>query len=380
MKKSKENKKRKGKTGLLQRSKAKLHSVRRMPLAFSLIVSIMMATAIASGTNNLQTLPVSPSADWITVAVIVVLTVMGIAAIVYALSGIMDTQGPRAWARFQIYEGILSIGLIIVFATFTYLFFMNPSNSLSAIGLVPQNSQTILDCTGTYTMFDLSTCNLAVFTAYTYGFLGVLFYMSLYTGYTPGFGFNFDVPGSATNAEFEVSASMPSLIPISWDTAETMAFSALSVLLLMNQIQLFLVSGAMLWLGLFLTIGLIARTLGFSRSFGGAMIALALGLGFIYPLIVNVTYGFINTQIAATPDNSPGYLGYDMFGSVLSLVTGSSVNNALNGNWVLAIMLVMAGLTFIPFINFTIVDAFIVDFSKAIGERLDFMSMLVGII
>ena len=68
---------------------------------------------------------------------------------------------------------------------------------------------------------------------------------------------------------------------------------------------------------------------------------------------------------------------YDLLLSLLPLIGGSGF---AAGPWVFAIAAVVAGLTFIPFLNFTIVDAFIVDFSKAIGERLDFMSLLIGVV
>jgi len=61
----------------------------------------------------------------------------------------------------------------------------------------------------------------------------------------------------------------------------------------------------------------------------------------------------------------------------LSLIFGQG---SPSGNWVFPFGLAIAGLTFIPFLNFTIVDAFIVDFSRAIGEKIDFMTLLLGII
>ena len=39
-----------------------------------------------------------------------------------------------------------------------------------------------------------------------------------------------------------------------------------------------------------------------------------------------------------------------------------------------------AGLLLIPFVNFLIIDVFIIDFSKVIGEKMDFMKILTGII
>jgi hypothetical protein len=42
--------------------------------------------------------------------------------------------------------------------------------------------------------------------------------------------------------------------------------------------------------------------------------------------------------------------------------------------------LIIIGLVFVPLLNFIIVDTFIIDFSQAIGERMDFLSMLTGIL
>ena len=119
----------------------------------------------------------------------------------------------------------------------------------------------------------------------------------------------------------------------------------------------------------------IARAFGFTRSFGGTMIALGLGLGFVFPLVMSITYGYLDMQIiqlgcAAGLGGCTGTLFSSMVSAFAGLITGSGL--LLNGSWIYQLAALGAGLTFIPFLNFTLVETFVADFSKAIGEKLDF--------
>jgi hypothetical protein len=148
------------------------------------------------------------------------------------------------------------------------------------------------------------------------------------------------------------------------------------LLLIFNQLQLIVISGAVLFLALFLSVGLVARTLGFTRTFGGAMIAFGLGIGLLFPLLVAITYGYI--------DVSAGVMYIQSAGTTSIIWSGftSLVNNpaAATGGIFLDIGYVIAGLTFIPILNIAIVDAFIVDFSSAIGERMSFQELFSSFI
>ncbi|MCL4411596.1 hypothetical protein M1329_01515 [Candidatus Marsarchaeota archaeon] len=156
----------------------------------------------------------------------------------------------------------------------------------------------------------------------------------------------------------------------------SIAASALLTALVLNQVQVILLSSSLLFLSLFVTIGIVARTFGFTRTFGGAMIAIGLGVGLIYPLLVTLTYGFIDPQLASAN------LAVDISNAVqliIGIVFTSSIPAGLSA-FFMKLGYLITGLTFIPFLNFIIVDAFIVDFSKAIGERIDFMSMMTSFI
>jgi hypothetical protein len=154
-----------------------------------------------------------------------------------------------------------------------------------------------------------------------------------------------------------------------------------------------------------LGIGLIARIFVITRSFGGAMIALGVGLGIIYPLMVCLTYGFVNVGmqqsfagIVAPAVSTVSMVSWALDPSTvssaaISMLLGTSpvfasvpapMTAAQLGGWfwgmVNYLAFVSAGLVLIPFINFLIVDVFIIDFSQAIGERMDFMRLLTGIV
>jgi hypothetical protein len=318
---------------------------------------------------------------WIVVAGIVVLALIGIAAIVYALSGPLDSPNARGWAKLQIYEGILALVLVSVFVVFSYLFLLDPTNALTSVGLMTPTSPCATSA-GT-DMYSMATCEIASFNGYSFQLFQALLAATIYLSYTPGFSLSVTLGGSSSNLQVTMAAFMDSLIPISAEVSLGFAFSGFLFLFLLNQLQVLLLSGALFWLGFFVSLGLIARAFGFLRSFGGAMIAMGLGLGFVYPLITLVTYGFLNVQLfnPALPQGA-ATLGADIYQTIIAIAlqgAGIAVPTPTT-SWVFPIGIALAGLTFIPFLNFTIVDAFIVDFSKAIGERLDFMSLMVGII
>ena len=126
------------------------------------------------------------------------------------------------------------------------------------------------------------------------------------------------------------------------------------------------------------------------------MIAFALGIGFVYPLMTSLTYGFIDYGMQNTLYTgwlTAGAAALTPYVMVGTLILDWSIGNIgpLNiGQWIIQnipgvqqlfifVGLSAMGLVFVPIINFVIVDTFIVDFSQAVGERMDFMSLLTNI-
>jgi hypothetical protein len=358
-----------------------------------------------SGTSGANCLPITPF-TWIPIAFLAVLVVIMIAAIVYMLSGIIRSDRARQWSRFQIYEAILSFLLIIAFASIAYIFFLNPQNLLgNQLNIVPcagtsaqqsgcpsstgSSTASAPGCTGATQLFTLASCDLSIFNNATFTIAEDTFIASYVVDLLPGVSGQFGpIP---TGIGIDLKFSTPSLIPVlGGGQLISYFYDAVLLLLVFNQLQLVVVSASVLFLALFLSIGLIARTLGFTRTFGGAMIAFGLGIGIIYPLLIAITYGYIDVSAGAMCLQSFSCSFLTIFKSTASLIinpgtyqaaiwqmsAGTAGSLGSLGSGLGAIFLeigyIIAGLTFIPVINIAIVDAFIIDFSSALGERMSF--------
>lgn len=316
-----------------------------------------------------QTLPVSPT-SWIPFAIIAVFTVILVAAIVYMLSGIIRSENAKQWARFQIYEALLSLILIIAFGSLIFLFFLSPQTVYGKLNIVPSG------CTGATQLFTLASCDVAQFNNGAFAFAQYSFIVSYLTVFPPPPELTYYPLPEDENVYFKLTPS--SFVPS--DTGQILSFfySAIMFALIFNQVQLIMLSGAVLFLSVFLSIGLIARTFGFARTFAGAMIAFGLGIGILYPLMVSLTYGYIDVNANVTCLQTFVCSTIGTAGVMMQLIINpASVSLSQNlgtgvGNLMVEIGYIVVGLTLIPLLNVVIVDAFIIDFSKAVGEKMSF--------
>ena len=335
----------------------------------------------ASAANAIQ-FPVTAKSGIID-ATIILLLVFTVTALVYMFSRLMNSYTAKAWATSQIYEALLSFFMLIVFASFVYLFLTNPQNAFGAVGLVPSA------CSSSLTIFKLSVCDVTTFNNNVLLLTKSSFILIYILGLDPGFKGSFspfEYIGPIVTTQLIVSIDLKSLIPPSAIVPLEAIIVGLVAVLALSNVQSILLASSMLFLSFFIIVGLVSRTFGFSRSFGGVMIAIGLGLGLVYPLIVSITYGFIDTNMlhsyTATLVGMP-HLMAAMMGVIMATVFHSS---ALSGytTTVSAIFksfgYTIAGLTAIPLINFLILETFITDFSTAIGERISFMQLLSGYI
>ncbi len=378
---------------MIEKIKNKIAGALSWKRSAALLLMALLASAAVSGAQStglvpksgiaiLQyTLPILPG-SWVGVAALVILIVIAFAVIVYMLAGLIDSPNARGWARFQIYEAILSIIFILIFLFFVFIFFLNPQPVLSAIGLLPTATVYTgeFDCSQAFDIFTLATCDISEFNHFTYGVFEGIYEVTVYMGVTTGVSITSTLKDGSTVAS--ASGSLGSFIPIPAEVMFATVFSSILILFVLLQVQVLLISGSLLWLAFFVSLGVIARSFGFSRTFGGAMIAMGIGLGIIYPLMTIMTYGFVNTQLSmANVNGSSSITGSAIITSLItSTVEAIFYQAPPAGSWIFPLAMAIAGLTFIPFLNFTIVDAFIVDFSKSIGERVDFMSLLINVI
>ncbi len=341
-----------------------------------IMVVLMPLAYAATSPSPAGTLPLNP-ANWVGLAFLGVMLIIAIAAMVYMLSGLSGSFNARSWALGQVYDGMISIALLLIFAAFAYLFFLNPQGALGPTGLNLVPSQ----CSGSTTLYTLSSCDIGMFSNNAYTLVQTLFYVSFFSGLSPGIAVSVNIPGLQG---IGVQFSLSDIVPASEEDLLTTAFSVSFVMLVLNQLQVILISGALLFLAFFVTIGLVSRCFGITRTFGGAMIAVGLGLGLVYPLLVAIIYGYINVQVGTLSLwQLVGNLIQSVFTLLLAGLSGQFSSGSLlifNPQFVQIIGFTIAGLTFIPFLNFVILDAFIRDFSKSIGEQVNFLQMLTGLI
>lgn len=318
---------------------------------------------------------------WLPFAFVVVLLVIAVAAFVFLISGIVDSPRARNWSRMQIYQALLSAFVLVIFVSTFYLFNLDPRYALNSFGMLPTWGSGPADCyhPSYMSVYQLATCDMSLFNSNTYSYFNVFFGVAMFMGLQSGMQITFSpFNGSfGGNIKPTISVSVPSFIPFDIEGPLGAIYIGLFTMSLVNQLQLILLAGSMLFLVFFVTVGLIARTFGFSRTFGGALIALGLGLGIVYPLITAITYGFINVRTGIVDISALSQQFLVLIGYLVTFTLGQGIPSSL---WLYQFISSLAGLTFIPFLNFTIVDTFIVDFSKAIGERLDFLSMLTGLV
>jgi len=338
-----------------------------------------MASAASRGQTALAVLPISPT-SWVPVAFTFVLLVIAAAGLIYILSGFIRSFQAKAWATAQIYQASLSIVLLLIFAFFSYLFFLNPQAAFGGANLVPSAADPV-SCTSANTIYTLATCDISYFSDNAFNFAQSIYLVSFISGYSPGISFNASITGYSS---IGASASLSDFVPGSTTQLLSTAFVGIFFALLLNQVQVILVAGSLLFLSLFLTLGLVARCFGVTRTFGGAMIALGVGLGLIYPLLIAITYGFINVSTGPVSTAAVFSNFIQLFLSAIPIVLSGQVGGSyfavLNPHFLQQLAYIGCGLTFIPFINFMILDAFIVDFSRVMGERIDFLSLLQGLV
>ncbi|MDE1871078.1 MAG: hypothetical protein KGI06_02450 [Candidatus Micrarchaeota archaeon] len=318
----------------------------------------------------LATLPISPS-KWVVTSMIAVLAVIMVSAMVYMLSGIIQSERARVWSRFQIYEALFSAVLILAFGSITYIFFLNPQTVYGKLNLVPST------CTSAPDLYQLAACDVSLFNSASFAFSEYAFYASYLPAIISGIGPEFQIAPIPASPSINIEITAAGLFPTGTTSLLGILYATILFMLIFNQLQLMLIAGSLLFLSFFLTIGLIARTLGFLRSFGGAMIAFGLGLGIIYPLLVSLTYGYVDVaanlvcmQTASCALSSTWTAIWTTIFGVWS--TGFSAIPAAVGTLFTDIGYIIAGLTIVPLLNIVIVDAFIIDFSKAVGEPMSF--------
>ncbi len=352
-----------------------------------MLVGFVLATSIGSYLT-------SPIAAWMPIAALAALVVLFILGLIYSFSSLLGRTEFRTWVRAKIYDTFFSLILVFIFFAVVTTFFAIPiEQSYQALNLVPQN------CVSSTDFYSLSACDMHEFLSDTFTLNSFLYSAIVVIALVPSVKIDTEsLFSEIASSGLGFSVEIP-LSPVSVSVYFGQLLGVLFPLFALNQMQLLLLSAAPLIFAVLMAAGLTARIFGITRTFGGALIAFAMGLGLLYPLLVSLTYGFVDTGISTAVTSQCAIAGvcilnFQEWGSlifsllaVLITVTigqipgiSQTVINAMFGQLIIYGGMIAVGLTLIPFLNFLVVDTFIIDFSRAIGEKMDLMSLLGSLV
>ena len=347
--------------------------------------TVLLSLASCINGLNVANFWSAPYLAWFPIVILAVLAIISILSVIYALSPFLGRTDLRVWSRLQIYQLLLAVVLVLIFASFsTLICSVKPVGLLQSFNLIPKQ------CVGAGTIYGTAICDMFQFNQYTATYNEYFFFIEIASSLQPALAFHFslfNLVGALGGFSGNFSAGPIELLPAMTSFKYLgVVLDALYSAVLLNQIQLILLSASALLFSIFMAIGLVARAFGITRSFGGAMIAFAIGIGFIYPLLVSITYGFIDYGLSQI--NIITTTPFSVFLGFLTLLLRSNTVPTLLGiiippyflNLFNAIGLISMGMIVVPLINFVILDTFITDFSSAVGERMDFLSLLTRII
>ncbi|MCL5419802.1 MAG: hypothetical protein M1354_02890 [Candidatus Marsarchaeota archaeon] len=426
------------------------------------------AAPVCGAGCSLSGMITSPYVIGAAIAMAAVLIVMAVLAIIYMISPFLGNTNIKAWIRMKIYDEMASIVFIFIFIAFGALIATYPmASSFASLGLVPgaptstnpagsscyqaATTPTVIPPTAAGpgqtisndNLYFLSVCDISYYNGQVNTFAALTFYIAAIASLSPTVSIKYPPesktvstgvtntgedsgestthPGSispiftagVTNTGIGFSAGFP-LLPIEPTFHYTLPLINLfyGFWILIEVLQLLIASSGIIY-AVLMAVGLVARSFGITKSFGGAMIAFAVGIGVILPIMVSLSYGFIDYAMANAGGQFICSFGFnnlnfngascppsttlpykfietagDFFGGIFTgnicCGTNTAVYYLSGGPLLLPVFqsfllfggLVTIGMSFMPLIIITVVDAFIVDFSKSIGERMDFLSLL----
>lgn len=357
---------------------------------------LLQVTGNACVTSGLKACLAQVYLPWFGFSALAAVAVLIVLAFIYGISPLIGRSDMRAWVKVKIYDVILSLILILIFLYVAGLIYNTNVNGFKSNDLVSPSCQPALT-----NIYSLSVCDMYQFNLYAADLNSAMYYFTLASGTlqsTGNISWNFTGTGGVTSFSLRTTVQ---LLPkdIGFKYLGT-AIDLIYGFVLANDVQLIILSASALIFAIFMSLGLVARIFGITRTFGGAMIAFALGLGLLYPLLVSINYGFIDYGLSNVATSAgwsgamgvglafgPGLLGHIAGRSIVGIIARiASVATVVGfGNFISEPAFIYAGLTwigltFMPLITLVIVDVFIVDFSQAIGERMSLLSMLERIL
>ena len=325
----------------------------------------------------------SPYNYWAPVAFAAAIAVIGLLAAIMMISAMIGRERMRVWAKVKIYDVVFSVMLIFVF--FVIIGLLSSINFQTQVfgplNLVPNECSGSSSIASGGDLMSLAVCDMYTFNQNVVNLNTNVYLIALRMSFFPQteIGYTSVLGVQGVGVSTKINPSLPA-----FETATGYMLDALYTAFTISQLQLLILAAALLLFSVLMSIGIISRIFVVTRSFGGSLIALAIGLGIIYPLMVCITYGYINVGIDNTGIllwiATPTVLVFGVVSLLIALILGGTVASGILVPFIQLAGYVGVGLVLVPLLNLLIVDVFVIDFSQAVGERMDFMSLLANLI
>lgn len=313
--------------------------------------------------------------SWQGVLALAVLVTFLFSAMVFMVSGLFAHRGLIVWSRNQMYEGFATLVLAILAVSIVGVICSVDVGIFSAqcvdTSLVPGYYDDAV-VNGSCNFYDVAQFYLQAFSnLITNGFYFVLL-----------LNLTFSAIASVTlslapNGIGPTISIGPGLSTITQGLTTAIIAVATAQILTMAQIMVLKIASKLF--GVLLVAGILLRGFGLTRGFGGALIALAFGLYFIYPLSVVLVYGTLMNDMTASVETLAGIESIPT-NPVEAGVTSPSgdISNGLKdaiativGPVCGFVSMLALGVVFAPFIVFIMLVSFVKGLSAILGEEMD---------
>ena len=278
-------------------------------------------------------------------------TVFIISTLAYVLGYVLMHSKVITWAKEQMQEAVLS--MVIVLFVIGFASFLC-SLDLRALGMTTSCSSTSCNFidVGYGMLMEMYKVIIQGYMLIT-GMQAVLSSISTMTmGKSPG-GFGIMI------SPYAVAGDIASALRDAMIVLMTSGIMTLTQMVLLKMTESLFV--------ILFPIGVILRSFGATRGFGGGLIAIAIGFFVFYPLLVVLFYGSVLGSIQADYG--------DMLGSVKGKGLDATSPNWFGGDMVFFFVgfigKTIMGAIFIPLLMFMILVAFVKGLSQTLGEEVD---------
>ncbi|MEM3555920.1 MAG: hypothetical protein QXF56_04350 [Candidatus Micrarchaeia archaeon] len=290
--------------------------------------------------------------NWQSLSILAASTVFLVAAFVYTLGHVLVHRKVTLWAKEQMEEAILAMAITIFVIGFVSFLC---SLDLNTLGIDT-------GCTG-------DNCNMI---NVAFGYLSD-FYSTIMTGYVTVAGLNAVMSSVATMTIGKAPGGVGVMIsPLAVfsdiSSSLTMAMIVLMTSAIMVLTQMVLLKMMESLFVILFPIGVLLRSFGATRGFGGGLIALAIGFFFFYPLLAVLFYGAVLGDVQMSYEGmSDSFKESGLSPTDPSWFTG----NPLSEFFVGFIGKTIVGAIFMPLVMFMILISFVKGLSYALGEEVD---------